>query len=151
MKKGGGDRVVDWILRLCNIAFGSGVVAEKWRSTVIVPQYESKGDNTECSNYRYISSLSVVGKIYAGILVNRVHKLTEGMINDEEWGFIFQEKRRKWTLSSLLHVNDLVLWLVCGNGGTFFEMCRRKGLKVNAGKSKVVVLGVRRDWSLRFV
>ena len=28
MIKGGGDRVVDWIWRLCNMAFESGVVPE---------------------------------------------------------------------------------------------------------------------------
>ena len=31
MIKGGGDRVVDWICRLCNMAFESGVVPEDWR------------------------------------------------------------------------------------------------------------------------
>ena len=36
MIKGGGDRVVDWIWRLCNMAFESGVVPEDWRSAVIV-------------------------------------------------------------------------------------------------------------------
>ena len=35
--KGGGDRVVDWIWRLCNMPFKSGVVPEDWRSAVIVP------------------------------------------------------------------------------------------------------------------
>ena len=34
MIKGGGDRVVDWIWRLCNMAFESGVVPEDWRSAV---------------------------------------------------------------------------------------------------------------------
>ena len=28
-----------------------------------------------------------------------------------------------------------------GNFGTFCEMCRRRGLKVNASKSKVIVVG----------
>ena len=36
MIKGGNDRVVDWIWRLCNKAFESGV-PEDWRSDVIVP------------------------------------------------------------------------------------------------------------------
>ena len=31
MVKGGGDRVVDCIWRLCNMAFKSGVVLEGWR------------------------------------------------------------------------------------------------------------------------
>ena len=37
MIKYGGDRVVDWIWRLCNVAFESSVVPEDWRSVVIVP------------------------------------------------------------------------------------------------------------------
>ena len=78
--------MVDWIWRLCNMVFESGVVPEDWRSAEIVPLYKSKGERTECSNYRGISLLSVVGKIYAGMLVNRVHKMTEGLIDDEQGG-----------------------------------------------------------------
>ena len=64
--------------------FESGVVPEGWRSAVIVPLYKGKGERTECNNYRGISLLSVVGKIYAGILVERVRKVTEGLIDDEQ-------------------------------------------------------------------
>ena len=39
MIKGEGDRVVDWISRLCNMAFESDVEPEDWRSAVIVPLY----------------------------------------------------------------------------------------------------------------
>ena len=42
--KWGGDWVVDWIWRLCNMAFESGVVPEGWRSAAIVPLYEGKGE-----------------------------------------------------------------------------------------------------------
>ena len=66
MIKGGGDRVVDWIWRLCNTPFERGVVPENWRSAVIVPMYKGKGVWTECKSYRLFS---VVKKIYAGILV----------------------------------------------------------------------------------
>ena len=49
-------------------------------------------------------------------------------------------------MRGLLYVNDLVL---CGESvedlraiaGCFIEVCRRRGLKVNAGKSKVMLLG----------
>ena len=68
--KGGGDKVVDWIWRLCNITIESGKVPEDWRFAMIVPLYKSKGERTECSNYRGISLSSVVSKIYAGILVD---------------------------------------------------------------------------------
>ena len=42
MIKGGGDRVVDWIWRLCNMAFQSGIVPEDWRYAVIIPLYKGK-------------------------------------------------------------------------------------------------------------
>ena len=59
MIKSGGDKVVDWILRLYNMAFESGVVPEDWRSVVIVPLYKGKGEKTEYKHYRGISLLSV--------------------------------------------------------------------------------------------
>ena len=49
-----GDRVVDWIWRLCNIALESDVL-EDWRSAVIIPLNKGKGERTEYSNYRGIS------------------------------------------------------------------------------------------------
>ena len=55
--------VVDWICRLHNTTFESGVVPENWRSVVIVSFYKSKGEKTECKNYRDISLLGVVGKV----------------------------------------------------------------------------------------
>ena len=54
---------------------------------MIIPLYKGRGERTECSNYRGISLLSVVGKIFAGIIVDRVHKVTEGLIDDEQGGF----------------------------------------------------------------
>ena len=38
---------------------------------MIVQLYKGKGEMTECKNYRGISLLSGVGKIYSGILVDR--------------------------------------------------------------------------------
>ena len=87
MIKGGGNKAEDWIWRLCNMAFESGVVPEDWRSAVITPPYKGKREMTKCSNYMAISFLSVVGKIYAGILVDRVRKVTDGLVDDEQVWF----------------------------------------------------------------
>ena len=57
MVKDGGDIVVDWIWRMCNMAFESGVVHEDWTSVVIVSQYKGKGERTECKNYIQSSPL----------------------------------------------------------------------------------------------
>ena len=44
---------------------------------MIVPMCKDKGEKTECSNYRGISLLSIFGKVYAGILLERICKVTE--------------------------------------------------------------------------
>ena len=54
--------MVDWIWRLCNRTFESGIVPEDWRSAVIIPLYKSKGKRKECINNKGISLLGVVGK-----------------------------------------------------------------------------------------
>ena len=68
------------------MTFESGVVPEDERSTVIVPLYKGKGEINELKNYRGISLLSVVGRIYTRILIDRVHRVTGGLIDDEQGG-----------------------------------------------------------------
>ena len=60
-------------------------------------------------------------------------------------GVSFLEDGRKGRLPDLLYSDDLIL---CGESeedlrvmvGWFAEVCRKRGLKVNTGKSKVIVL-----------
>ena len=63
------------------------------------------------------------------------------------------EEGREWRLSDFLYADDLVLWCESEEGlkaivGRFLGVCKRRGLKVNAGKSKVMVLG--REEGLEF-
>ena len=74
MSKNGGKMLIDWILKLRNKALMKGIVSRDWRRAVIVPLYKGKGDKGNCRNYRVFSLLSVVGKIYAGVLVERVRR-----------------------------------------------------------------------------
>ena len=60
---------------------------EAWKSAVTVPLYKCKGERSKCKNYRGIRWLRVVGKIYAGILVDRVRGVTGGLIDDEQEDF----------------------------------------------------------------
>ena len=74
-------------LEKCNMAFESSVVHGDWRSVVIVPLYNGKRENNEYINYRRIRLLSMVGKIYAEILIGRVHRVNGGLVDDEQGGF----------------------------------------------------------------
>ena len=60
---------------------------EHWRSAVIVPLYKGKGERTKCKDNRGVSLLSVVGKIYLGILLDRVCRVTGDFIDNEQ-GFL---------------------------------------------------------------
>ena len=69
------------------MTFESAIGPEEWRFAVIVTLYKGKGKGTECKNYRDTSLLSVVGKIYTGILVGRVRRVAGGLTDDEQRGF----------------------------------------------------------------
>ena len=69
------------------MVFENGAVSEDWRSAVIPTLYKGKGERMKCSNNRGVSLLSVIEKIYAGILIDRVRKVTEGLIDYKQRGF----------------------------------------------------------------
>ena len=58
-------------------------MTEDWIYAVIVPLCKGKGEGSECRNYRSIIPLNVVGKIYAGILVDKARRVTDSLIEDE--------------------------------------------------------------------
>lgn len=76
MLKKGGNSVVEWLKRLFNICWEKCEVPQDWQDSCLVPIYKGKGDKMECSNYRGISLLSVVGKIYGRVLIERVKAIT---------------------------------------------------------------------------
>ncbi len=52
-----------------------------------MPLYKGKGNRGECNNYRRLSLLIVPGKIYGGILNERMTKITDESVGDEQEGF----------------------------------------------------------------
>ncbi len=87
MLKYGGEIVVDWMVWICNLSWEQSNVPEDWRKTIIVLLYKGKGKRKECNNYRSISLLNVPGKIYVRILDERMMKITDKSVGDEQGGF----------------------------------------------------------------
>ncbi len=52
-----------------------------------MPLYKGKGKREQCNNYRGISLLSVPGQIYGRILNERMMKITDLSVGDEQGGF----------------------------------------------------------------
>ena len=63
------------------------IVPVDWVIACLVPLYKGKGDVHECSNFRGISLLSVVGKVYCRVLIIRIRNKTENVIVEVQSGF----------------------------------------------------------------
>ena len=86
--KGGGDAMHRALHILCCQAFGTSRVPLDWLRGVIVPIYKD-GDQRLPSNYRPITLLSIVGKVYTGVLQARLGNWSEqhGIVVAEQGGF----------------------------------------------------------------
>ena len=85
--KKGGVAMIEWLVRMFNGCFREGRIPREWKSACIVPIYKGKGDRCECSNYRGISLLSVVGKVYGRVMIERIMVGTDAAVGEEQCGF----------------------------------------------------------------
>ena len=69
--KHGGDNLFSRLHQLITNAWEVGSVPQAWKDASTVTIYK-KGDRTNCGNNRGISLLSIAGKIFARILLNRL-------------------------------------------------------------------------------
>ena len=86
--KGCGEPLIKLIWRLCQVAYKEKMAPSTWMQTIIIPIYK-KGGRLERSNYRPIAISSVLYKIYAKILTNRLTSWLEAnkIIPEEQGGF----------------------------------------------------------------
>ena len=87
MLKEEGVTVLEWLVRVFNICFMLSIVPVGWVIACMVPSYKGKGDVHGCSNFRGISLLSVVEKVYGRILINRIKDKTENVIAEVQSDF----------------------------------------------------------------
>ncbi|KAI8510866.1 hypothetical protein Bbelb_117820 [Branchiostoma belcheri] len=64
-----------------------GAVPQDMRNASIITLYKNKGDRSDCNNYRGISLLSIVGKAFARVVLNRLQKLAERVYPESQCGF----------------------------------------------------------------
>ena len=64
-----------------------GGVPKDWQEACVVPVYKGRGNKNECGSYRGISMMSIMGKLYGRVVINRVNHITEGLVGEEQGGF----------------------------------------------------------------
>ena len=75
--------------KLFNVIFDRGIVPEEWTIGIINPIYKHKGDPTLPENYRPITILSCLGKLFTSIINSRLSKFAEEnkLITESQVGF----------------------------------------------------------------
>ena len=67
----------------------SGIVPTDWTIGIIKPLYKKKGDINDVNNYRGITLLSCMGKLFTSILNSRLYTYltSENILGNEQAGF----------------------------------------------------------------
>ena len=63
---------------LCQ-SWQEGAAPQNMRDAKIITLFKNKGERSDCNNYRGISFLSVIGKVFAKVILIRLQKLAEGV------------------------------------------------------------------------
>ena len=81
--------VIDIITKLFNVVLDTGIIPKPWCLGYIVPIYKKKGSTSDPNNYRGITLLSCIGKMFTAVLNARLTKYLDctGLIGEEQAGF----------------------------------------------------------------
>ena len=83
------DIIAPLLTKLFNIILNSGVIPDEWTKSLIVPIYKMKGSEADPSNYRGISLLSCMSKVFSALISNRLSRFCENfdILGSEQAGF----------------------------------------------------------------
>ena len=69
------------------LCWKEGTVPRDMRDANIVTLYKNEGDRSDCNNYRGISLLSVVGKVFARVALTKLQIVAERTLPESQCGF----------------------------------------------------------------
>ena len=75
-----------WLTRVCQVAWKFGKTPRDWQTGVMIPIFK-KGDRKQCTIYRWISLLSLPGKLYAKCLERKCREIVESKLENGQCGF----------------------------------------------------------------
>ena len=167
--KHGGESTVIWLHAIICKVWETERAPKAWKEAALVPLHK-KGDPRVCDNYRGISLLSVPGKVYARVLLDRINHVVEQRLLENQCGFrpgrscvdhIFSlrqlmEKSREWKRPLYVCFIDLrkaydsvnrdALWRVLKRYGISDKLLRLIADLHTDTRCKVRVNGEYSDW-----
>lgn len=99
------DFIAPHLVTLFNNIFDSGIYPESWSKGSITPIFK-KGDPSNPSNYRAITIVNTLSKIFSLTLRNRLNKWSENesILNDVQFGF----RDRRSTTDAIFILHSLI-------------------------------------------
>ena len=123
-KATGSDGISSEIIKCAKPALLTKLVCHCWeeatvhqdtRDAIIITLYKNKGNRDDCNKYRGISLLSIVGKTFARVILNRLQKLAERVYPEAQCGY----RRARSTSDKLFSLRQLQ------------EKCREQQMPLN--------------------
>ena len=105
------------LVNLFNLVFDTGIIPEAWTLGMIQPIFKNKGSPSDLSNYRPITLISCLGKVFTQILNNRIQNYADenDVITHCQSGF-----RKKYsTTDNIFNLHNLIDF-VCKSKKTVF-------------------------------
>ena len=72
MLKASGNPGIQWLTGVIKQVWQSGLIPSDWKKGIILSIYKGKGSPKDCRNFRGVTLLSVPGKVFATVLLNKV-------------------------------------------------------------------------------
>ena len=111
-----GPALWDRLLSLLQDIWRSGHAVDDWRNALIVP-VPKKGNLQSCDNWRGISLLDVIGKIFARIIQDRLQVFAESILPDSQSGF-----RKGHGCLDMIFVARQLMEKACEHGDSLYVM-----------------------------
>ena len=110
-------QILPFLKTLFNDVYDRGEVPADWCESIICPIYKS-GSHREPQNYRGISLMNSISKIFNGILTARVQKWAEenNVLDESQAGF----RRDFSTIDNIFSLHAMVQKYICRSGGRFY-------------------------------
>ena len=83
---GGNAALVSLYAVLCSV-WNTGIIPTDCKRGLVVSLWKGKGDRQDCKNYRGVMLLSVLGKVFARIIIDRIHHHLLEHQHPEQSGF----------------------------------------------------------------
>ena len=110
-------QILPFLKTLFNDVYDRGEVPADWCESIICPIFKS-GSNREPQNYRGISLMNSISKIFNGILTARVQKWAEenNVLDESQAGF----RRGFSTIGNIFSLHAMIQKYICRSRGRFY-------------------------------